>query len=79
MSPERNWKKRIEDILTCISRRHAQIEQEGDRFFLVDLDSVNGTKLNGQRILPREKKAGLGWRCDRVWTRWCADGFSGRG
>jgi uncharacterized ubiquitin-like protein YukD len=39
-----------------ISRKHAQIEQEGDRFYLVDLGSVNGTKLNGERILPREKK-----------------------
>ena len=39
-----------------ISRRHAQIEQEGERFYLVDLGSVNGTKLNGQRIPPREKK-----------------------
>lgn len=39
-----------------ISRKHAQIEQEGDRFYLVDLGSVNGTKLNGQRLTPREKK-----------------------
>jgi uncharacterized ubiquitin-like protein YukD len=39
-----------------ISRKHAQIEQEGDRFYVVDLGSVNGTKLNGQRLTPREKK-----------------------
>ena len=39
-----------------ISRKHAQIEQEGDRFYLVDLGSVNGTKLNGQRITPKERK-----------------------
>ncbi len=38
-----------------ISRRHAQIEQEGERFYLTDLVSTNGTKLNGQRIPPREK------------------------
>jgi uncharacterized ubiquitin-like protein YukD len=38
-----------------ISRRHAQIEQEGERYYLTDLVSTNGTKLNGQRIPPREK------------------------
>jgi pSer/pThr/pTyr-binding forkhead associated (FHA) protein len=40
----------------AVSRRHAQLEQEGDRFYLVDLGSVNGTRLNGTRIPPQEKK-----------------------
>jgi uncharacterized ubiquitin-like protein YukD len=40
----------------AISRRHAQIEQEGDRFYIVDLGSMNGTKLNGERLPPRERK-----------------------
>lgn len=41
----------------AISRRHAQIEQDGDRFYLLDLGSVNGTRLNGERIPPKEKKS----------------------
>jgi pSer/pThr/pTyr-binding forkhead associated (FHA) protein len=32
------------------SRRHARIVREGDRFFLEDLGSANGTLLNGARI-----------------------------
>lgn len=39
----------------AISRRHAQIEQEGRQSFLVDLASVNGTKINGKRIPPNKK------------------------
>lgn len=39
----------------AISRRHAQIEKEGGEFFLVDLASVNGTKINGKRIPPNKK------------------------
>jgi len=39
----------------AISRKHAQIEQEGDRFYLVDVGSVNGTKVNGERV-GRERK-----------------------
>lgn len=40
-----------------VSRRHAQIDQEGDRFYLTDLVSTNGTKLNGQRVAPKEKNS----------------------
>ena len=38
-----------------LSRRHAQIEQEGDRFYITDLGSTNGTKLNGERLTPHRK------------------------
>lgn len=31
------------------SRRHCQLKREGSRFFLEDLDSSNGTLLNGRR------------------------------
>ena len=33
-----------------VSRHHAELFCEGDSFFLTDLDSTNGTLLNGQRI-----------------------------
>ena len=32
------------------SREHAKIYQQGDRFAIVDLNSVNGTFVNGMRI-----------------------------
>ncbi len=38
-----------------ISRRHAQIEQEGGRFYITDLGSKNGTRLNGTLLSPRQK------------------------
>jgi serine phosphatase RsbU (regulator of sigma subunit) len=34
----------------ALSRRHAEIRRRGDEFFLRDLGSVNGTRLNGERI-----------------------------
>lgn len=33
-----------------VSRQHAQIQQQGNEFVLVDLNSSNGTFVNGQRI-----------------------------
>jgi len=44
---------RDSDILlpdVALSRRHAEIRQRRDSYFLCDLDSVNGTRLNGERI-----------------------------
>ncbi len=37
---------------TSVSRRHAQITYEVDRFFLTDLGSSNGTRVNGVRLTP---------------------------
>ena len=34
----------------AVSRRHAQITCQGNRFFVADLGSRNGTYLNGDRI-----------------------------
>ena len=33
-----------------VSRNHAEIRPQGDGFLLVDLDSTNGTRVNGVRI-----------------------------
>jgi FhaA, N-terminal domain/FHA domain len=33
-----------------VSRRHAELQQEGATYWLVDLDSTNGTELNGKRV-----------------------------
>jgi pSer/pThr/pTyr-binding forkhead associated (FHA) protein len=33
-----------------VSRRHARIIRRGDEFYLEDLDSMNGTFLNGSRL-----------------------------
>ncbi len=38
-----------------ISRRHAEIVQEGAQFFIRDLKSNNGTKLNERPLPPEEK------------------------
>lgn len=37
-----------------VSRRHCRILQQGDQFFVEDLGSTNGTKLNGQIIPPNQ-------------------------
>ena len=33
-----------------VSRRHAELRQEGSAFWIVDLDSTNGIEVNGRRI-----------------------------
>lgn len=33
-----------------VSRRHAELRREGSTWWLVDLESTNGTELNGKRI-----------------------------
>jgi len=41
---------------TNVSRRHAELRQDGATYWLIDLGSTNGTELNGKRI-KREKIA----------------------
>ena len=33
-----------------VSRRHAELRQEGATYWIVDLDSTNGTEVNGRRV-----------------------------
>ncbi|HMQ32996.1 MAG TPA: FHA domain-containing protein [Chloroflexaceae bacterium] len=49
-----------------VSRRHARIERRSDSFVLSDLESVNGTYVNGQRLLSphrlrNDDQIGLGY------------------
>lgn len=40
----------------CISRIHARIEKKNDQYFITDLNSTNGTFVNGERLLPNEQR-----------------------
>jgi pSer/pThr/pTyr-binding forkhead associated (FHA) protein len=33
-----------------VSRRHAELRQEGASYWIVDLGSTNGTEVNGKRV-----------------------------
>ena len=33
-----------------VSRRHAELRQEGTSYWIVDLDSTNGIEVNGRRL-----------------------------
>jgi hypothetical protein len=35
----------------CVSRRHAQLWREGERWFLRDMGSRNGTRVNGMSVI----------------------------
>jgi pSer/pThr/pTyr-binding forkhead associated (FHA) protein len=41
---------------STVSGYHAQILKEGDNYYLADRGSINGSYLNGQRLVPGEKK-----------------------
>ncbi len=40
-----------------VSRRHCQLQRQGQQLVLLDLDSANGTHVNGQRLTPHEPYA----------------------
>ena len=39
-----------------VSRRHASLEKVSKNVMLTDLNSTNGTFLNGQRLLPNQRR-----------------------
>ncbi len=39
-----------------VSRRHAEIVQQSDQWFLQDLNSTNGTYVNNQRVAPHNRQ-----------------------
>jgi hypothetical protein len=41
-----------------VSRRHAELRQEGATYWIVDLDSTNGTVLNGQAVEKEKLRDG---------------------
>jgi pSer/pThr/pTyr-binding forkhead associated (FHA) protein len=38
-----------------VSRRHAQLLHEGDAWYVLDLDSTNGTFVNGVELTPKTR------------------------
>ncbi|MDQ2984533.1 MAG: DUF3662 domain-containing protein [Actinomycetota bacterium] len=41
-----------------VSRRHVELRQEGAAYWIVDLDSTNGTEVNGRRLKRAKLKPG---------------------
>jgi len=41
-----------------ISRRHAELRQEGSAYWIVDLDSTNGIEVNGRRVQRAKLESG---------------------
>ena len=49
----------VDDIVThpTVSRRHARVTREGRRFYIEDLNSSNGTRVNGVPLDPFSPRA----------------------
>jgi pSer/pThr/pTyr-binding forkhead associated (FHA) protein len=41
-----------------VSRRHAEVRQEGAAHWVIDLDSTNGTEVNGRRLKRAKLRPG---------------------
>ena len=44
----------FEGFAMGVSRRHAMLRAAGEKYALIDLNSSNGTWLNGQRLVPNK-------------------------
>jgi pSer/pThr/pTyr-binding forkhead associated (FHA) protein len=44
------------DKLLYIGKDHLKITKDGDNFYLQDLNTKNGTKINGETLLSNERK-----------------------
>lgn len=44
------------DKLLYIGKDHLKITKVGDNFYIQDLNTKNGTKINGKDLVPNEKK-----------------------
>jgi adenylate cyclase len=51
---------------TSLSRRHAKLEYDGARAVIVDLESKNGTFVEGERVQTRELRSGDRVRCGEI-------------
>lgn len=53
--------KKRDQVTVClhqegISRIHARVEKKNEQYFITDLNSTNGTFINGERLLPNEQR-----------------------
>ena len=62
---------RIED--GSVSTRHAELLADGNDYLLRDLNSTNGTKVNGEPVTERKLAGGEGVRFGRIDCRYDAD------
>jgi adenylate cyclase len=58
-----------------LSRRHFQIERDGDRWVLRDLNSSNGTYVNGRRVQSIELRDGMTIDAGRAKVVFCDGDF----
>ena len=52
-----------------VSSRHCEIIQRGDEYYVKDLNSTNGTYINGQKVSSSPLKTGQILRCGQVEMR----------